>query len=254
LPNALFTPVKYELDLCYKNKMKNALITASTKGIGRAIAIAFAKEGINLAICSRSNDDLLSFKSELLAVNPAVKVFTSVTDCSIKQQVLQFAGEAEKELGFINIIVNNVGMYQYSSILDDGEETFDKEVNTNLAPAYLLYRYFGKKLIAKQEGHIFNICSIASLSPIAEAGTYSVTKYALLGLSKVMRLEMQPYGVKVTAIIPGSTLTDSWNGITVDKDKMVLPEDIASVIINTYKMSAGANVDEIIIKPIYGQI
>jgi short-subunit dehydrogenase len=85
-------------------------------------------------------------------------------------------------------------------------------------------------------------------------GTYSVTKYALLGLTKVMRLEMQEHGVKVTAIIPGSTLTDSWKDAVVDKNTMVLPEDIASAIINIYRMSAGANVDEIIIKPASGQI
>jgi hypothetical protein len=121
-------------------------------------------------------------------------------------------------------------------------------------PAYELYRYFGKKLIAAKSGHIFTICSVASLDPIAEAGTYSVTKYALLGLSKVMRTEMQPYGVKVTAVIPGSTLTNSWDGMEVDKDKMVLPQDIASAVVAIYKMSRGANTDEIIIKPAYGQI
>src|SRR6185312_1862807 len=234
--------------------MKNAIITASTKGMGRAIAIAFAKIGVNLAICSRSNDDLAAFKKELQVINPTIKVFISVTDCSVRQQVLDFAAAAEKELGFISIIVNNVGMYTYSSILDDQEETFEKHVNTNLMPAYELYRYFGKKMIAAHKGHIFSICSVASLNPIAEAGSYSVTKYALLGLSKVMRLETQPHGVKVTAIIPGSTLTDSWKGMEVDKDKMVLPEDIASAIINVYKMSPGANVDEIIIKPVYGQV
>ena len=234
--------------------MKNALITASTKGMGRAIAIAFAKEGISLAICSRHSEDLDVFKAELLAINPNIKVFTAVADCSIKQQVLEFGNAAEKELGFIGIIVNNAGMYTYSSILDDAEDTFQKQVNTNLMPAYELYRYFGKKMIAAHEGHIFNICSVAALTPIAEAGTYSVTKFALLGLSKVMRLEMQPHGVKVTTIIPGSTLTDSWKGMEVDKDKMVLPEDIASAILNTYKMSPGANVDELIIKPAYGQI
>jgi short-subunit dehydrogenase len=234
--------------------MKNAIITASTKGMGRAIAIAFAKIGVNLAICSRSNDDLAAFKKELKVINPTIKVFISVTDCSVRQQVLDFAAAAEKELGFISIIVNNVGMYTYSSILDDKAETFEKHVNTNLMPAYELYRYFGKKMIAAKKGHIFSICSVASLNPIAEAGSYSVTKYALLGLTKVMRLETQPHGVKVTAIIPGSTLTDSWKGMEVDKDKMVLPEDIASAIINVYKMSPGANVDEIIIKPAYGQV
>lgn len=234
--------------------MKNALITAATKGMGRAIATTFAKEGISLAICARNAQDLDDFKAELLQINPAIKILTMVTDCSIKQQVLDFAGTAEQQLGFISIVVNNVGMYEYSSILDDSGDAFEQQINTNLAPAYHLYRYFGKTMIAANEGHFFNICSVAALTPIAEAGTYSVTKFALLGLTKVMRLEMQPHNVKVTAVIPGSTLTNSWAGMEVDKDKMVLPEDIASAITNIYKMSAGANVDEIVIKPANGQI
>ena len=234
--------------------MKNALITASTKGMGRATAIALAKEGISLALCARNGNDLDAFKNELLKMNSDIQVFTSVTDVSDKQQLLAFAEGAEKALGTISIIVNNAGMYEHQSILDDNDGALQKQINTNLAPAYELYRYFGNKMKAAREGHIFTICSVASLNPIAEAGTYSVTKYALLGLNKVMRTEMQPYGVKVTAIIPGSTLTDSWKGMDVDKDKMVLPEDISSAIVNIYKMSAGANVDEIVIKPAYGQI
>jgi NAD(P)-dependent dehydrogenase (short-subunit alcohol dehydrogenase family) len=138
--------------------------------------------------------------------------------------------------------------------LDEGEEVFESQLNTNLMPAYEMYRFFGKAMRAERKGHFFNICSVASLNPIAAAGAYSVTKYALLGLTKLMRFEMQEFGVKVTAVIPGSTLTDSWKDAVVDKDTMVLPEDIASAIINIYKMSTGANVDEIIIKPAPGQI
>ena len=234
--------------------MKNALITAATKGIGRSIAIAFAKEGINLAICSRHGDDLDAFRDELAVINPTIKVFTAVADCSIKQEVLRFSGSAEQELGFISIIVNNVAAFEQSAILDDNEDTFERLINTNLAPAYHLYRYFGKTMIAAHEGHIFNICSVVSLQPDAGAGSYSVTKFALLGLTKVMKLEMRPHGVKVTAVIPGSTFTNSWADIEVDKNKMVLPEDIASAMVTIYKMSPGANVDELIIKPLYGQL
>lgn len=234
--------------------MKNALITGATKGMGRAIAIAFAHEGVNLAINSRKADDLLAFKTELLQINPNIKVFTAVADGSKKDELLQFAKGAEQELGSINIIVNNLGMYEYSKILDDKDDLFQKMINTNLMPAYELYRFFGKSMIAAGGGHIFNICSVASLNPVVEAGTYSVTKAALLSLTRVMRLEMQPHGVKVTAVIPGSTLTDSWKGQAVDKNTMVLPEDIASAIVNIYKMSTGANVDEIIIKPAGGQL
>ena len=234
--------------------MKNALITGATKGMGRSIAIAFAKEGVSLAICSRNEKDLDIFKQELLRINPAISVFTQVADGGVKDQLLGFAGAAEQQLGFISIIVNNLGMFDPVSILDEGDTAFDKQLNTNLMPAYHLYRYFGKTMMAAREGHIFTICSVASLDPIAAAGTYSVTKFALLGLSKVMRLEMMPHNVKVTAVIPGSTLTNSWEGTTIDKDRFVSPEDVASAIVNIYKMSPGANVDEIIIKPVTGQI
>jgi short-subunit dehydrogenase len=234
--------------------MKNALITGATKGIGRSVTIAFAKQGINVAICSRNEQELSDFKQELLLIAPQIQVFTLLADCSKRDDVKKFAEFTEKNMGFVDIIVNNVGMYKYSFILDDSEDSFQKQIDTNLMPAYELYRFFGKRMVSVGKGHIFNICSVAAINPIAEAGVYSVTKYALLGLNKVMKLEMQPHGVKVTAIIPGSTLTDSWRGMEVDKNKMVLPEDIAETITTIYNMSAGTNVDEMIIKPAYGQI
>ncbi|HTI61148.1 SDR family oxidoreductase [Mucilaginibacter sp.] len=234
--------------------MTNALITAATKGMGRATAIALARDGISLAICARNEQELEAFKLELLEMNPGIQVMTQTVDGSVKDQLLGFAASAEKELGFISIIVNNLGMFDPVSILDESDEAFDKQLNTNLMPAYHLYKHFGKKMIAKREGHIFTICSVAALDPIAAAGSYSVTKVALLGLTKVMRAELQPHGVKVTAVIPGSTLTNSWAGTTISEDKFILPEDIASAIVNTYKMSAGANVDEIIIRPVTGQV
>ncbi len=234
--------------------MNSAIITGATKGMGRSIAIAFAREGVSLAICSRNESELEEFKGELAGINPEIKVFTRVTDGSVKDQLLAFAAAAEDELGFIGIIVNSLGMYGPQRMLEENDTDFDKQLNTNLMPAYHLYRYFGKKMMEKRKGHIFTICSVAALDPIAEAGTYSVTKIALLGLSKVMRLEMMPFNVKVTAIIPGSTLTDSWKGTTIDKDRFVSPDDIASAIIGTYRMSAGANVDQIIIRPLGGQV
>jgi hypothetical protein len=234
--------------------MKNALITGATKGMGRSVAIALAKEGINIAACARNEKDLAELKQELQQINPQVQVMTQVADGSEKEQLLQFSAAAEKQLGFISIVVSSLGIFEPVSILDDSETAFDKQLNTNLMPAYHLYRFFGKKMMEAREGHFFTICSVASLNPIASAGTYSVTKVALLGLTKVMRSEMQPHQVKVTAVIPGSTLTNSWAGTTISKDKFILSEDVASAIINAYKMSAGANVEEIIIRPTTGQI
>jgi short-subunit dehydrogenase len=234
--------------------MKNALITGATKGMGRAIAFAFAKQGLNLAICSRNIKDLEQIKAKLQSINQDISIVTVQADASKKDQLLNFAQKAEAELGQIHVIVNNVGIYQPTSIMDDAEDTFDILMNANLRPAYELYRYFGKKLATAKNGHIFNICSIAAITPVTEAGTYTVTKAATLSLSNIMRLEMQQYGVKVTSVIPGSTLTSSWDGMQVDANKMVLPDDIASAVIAIYNMSAGANVNEITITPVFGQV
>jgi short-subunit dehydrogenase len=234
--------------------MNNLIITGATKGIGRAIAIAFAKEGLNMALCARNYLELEAFQVELKTINPGIKIVIRQADCSIKEEVLSFAGFAEQELGFISVIVNNVGIYEPSSILDDEEDTFQKLLNTNLMPSYELYRYFGKTMMAEGKGHVFTICSVAALAPVVEAGMYTVTKVALYGLSNIMRLEMQQYGVKVTSILPGSTLTESWKGTDLLADKFVSPDDIASAMICAYKMTPGANVDEIVIRPVSGQL
>jgi short-subunit dehydrogenase len=121
-------------------------------------------------------------------------------------------------------------------------------------PPYELYRFFGKSMAEQRSGHIFNICSAAALHPAINAGSYSVTKAAMYSLNTVMKLEMQPHSVKVTALLPGSTLTASWAGTEVHPDRFIMPDDVAAAVVTTYRMSAGANVDEIVMKPVLGQL
>ena len=105
-----------------------------------------------------------------------------------------------------------------------------------------------------KRGHIFNICSIAGIQPFVNSGSYCVSKYALLGLTKVLREELMEHHVRVTAILPGATLTNSWSGTDLPKDRFVAPEDVASAVINCLRMTEGANVDEILIRPLKGNI
>jgi len=232
----------------------NAIITGATKGIGLAIAKALAQNGINLALCSRNEMDLSSVKEALLQINPEITVFTCAADCSLKEDVIRFAAEAERELQSIKIIVNNAGLFLPGNILDEAEGNLQKQLSLNLLAGYELYRYFGKKLMAARAGHIFNICSVASKNVVVNAGSYSVTKFAQLGLNHVMREEMKAHQVKVTAILPGSTLTDSWAGTSISTEKFIQAEDVAAAVINCLKMSAGANVDELIIQTATGEI
>src|SRR5690606_28445377 len=113
-------------------------------------------------------------------------------------------------------------------------------------------RAIGRSMRGNRHGHIFNISSIASREPVPSAGTYTVTKFAVRGLTHVLREELRPHNVKVTEIIPGSTLTSAWEGTEIPAKQFILPADIAEAIVTCLRMSDDANVEEIVIKPRYG--
>lgn len=226
----------------------NAIITGATKGIGRAIALKLAKNGYNLAICARKKADLESLKLELEVYGN--QVFTLVVDCGRKEEVLAFAEKSKIAFTKIDVLVNNVGVFMPVSLLDEEDEIFEQHLNVNLSATYYLSKFFGKVMRLQQSGHIFNICSIASTQAIENAGSYSVTKAAMLSLNHVLRKELAPYNVKVTAILPGATRTESWKGTTIPSEKFVQSDDIADLLYAALNLSSAANVDELIVKPI----
>lgn len=232
----------------------NILITGATKGIGRAIALKMASKGYNLALCARNIDDLMEFKSEIFKINPSIKVYIKSVDCSVKHEVVSFAGNAIKEFGFIDVLINNAGIFKPQAILDEIDDNLQEHLNVNLLAPYYLYKNIAPLMRKEQKGTIINICSVASKEIIVNAGSYCVTKAALLSLNNVMREEMMGNGVRVTAILPGSTLTSSWDGTTISSDRFVQAQDIAEAVNSILELSTGANIEEIIIKPLKGQI
>lgn len=226
----------------------NAIITGGTKGIGKAIAIKLAEHGYNLAICARNRQELDSFSAELKYTG--VKVLSWQADCSIKNEVYSFCNAITEQMSTIDVLVNNAGIYLPGSLLDEADDKLEEHLNLNLKAAYYLSKYFGKIMREQRSGHIFNICSIASKAVVENAGSYSVTKSALLSLNDVLRQELSKYNVKVTAILPGSTLTSSWEGTQIPAERFVQPEDIASSLYTILKLSKGVNVDEIVLKPL----
>lgn len=226
----------------------NAIITGATRGIGRAIAIKLAEAGYDLGICARSSDELAVFSEELSGTG--VKIFCSTADCSDKTQVYRFCAEAEAEFGTIDVLVNNAGLFLPGTLLDEEDDRFEYQQLLNLNAAYYFSKYFGKMMRKAGRGHIFNICSVASKEIIQNAGSYGVTKSGLLSLNHVLRQELSGYNVKVTAILPGSTLTGSWEGTTIPAERFIRPEDIASTLYTILNLSSGVNVEEIILKPL----
>jgi len=225
----------------------NAIVTGATKGIGRAIAVVLAKNGYNLSICARQEHDLEVFAQELKIFG--VEVVYLATDCSNRQAVQRLCEFTSSNLGPVDVLVNNAGAFLPGSILEEPEENLHLQLLLNVNAAYYFSRYFGKLMKNRGSGHIFNICSIASKEYVKNAGSYSVTKAALLSLNHVLRQELAPYNVKVTAILPGSTLTASWEGTEIPKEQFVQPEDIADTINTILKLSVGVNVDEVILRP-----
>ncbi|TCC92310.1 SDR family oxidoreductase [Pedobacter frigiditerrae] len=228
--------------------MKNAVITGATKGIGKAIAVKLASNGYNLAVCARTEKDLIALQKELEPMD--VKIVTVVADCSNKVDVMNFFEKAKAAFNIIDVLVNNAGVFLTGSILDEDDYSFEFQQQLNLNATYYFSKYFGKIMRSQHSGHIFNICSIASAQTIENAGSYSVTKTAMLSLNNVLRKELADYNVKVTAILPGSTLTASWEGTTINPDKFVQPEDIANSLYSILNLSSGVNVDEITLTPL----
>lgn len=200
----------------------NALITGASKGIGRAIAEQFAAEDYNLVLSARNLSDLERLGSELKEKYPHICVYTVVADCGKIEDVKHLADVTNAHFPVLDVLVNNVGVYVAENLLDEADDTLSRQMNINVYAAHYLCKYFGRKMRERQSGHIFNMCSVAGVKPLVNWGSYCVTKFALMGLTKVLREELMEHHVKVTAVLPGSTLTNSWEGYGVDWEKIDL--------------------------------
>ncbi|MBC7873007.1 MAG: SDR family oxidoreductase, partial [Ferruginibacter sp.] len=187
----------------------NVIITGASKGIGNAIAEIFASNGHNLFICSRGEVALYKAAEELLKRFPAVTVKAKPFDLSKKEEAIAF-GRWCLEFAVPDILVNNAGLFEPGSVYNEPEGLLENQMATNVYSAYHVSRTVLPKMMERETGHIFNMCSIAALHAYANGGAYSISKFALYGFSKNLREEMKPYGIKVTSIHPGAVVSDSW--------------------------------------------
>ena len=232
----------------------NAVVTGSTKGIGRAIVFALLKEGWNVAISSRNEDDLNALKVEINRLFPSQQSLFHKVDFSIKEQTLQYGETLKNFWGEIDLLVNNVGLFVPGAVHQEDDGTLENMIETNLYSAYHLTRVLLPGMMTRRDGTIINMCSIASFMSYPNGGSYTISKFAMLGFSKVLREEMKPHGIKVTAIMPGSTWSDSWKGANHPHERLMIPEDVADAVIAITKMSPASVVEEIIIRPQLGDL
>ncbi len=232
---------------------KVVLITGSTKGIGNAIAKKFAAEKNDIILIARSDKDLQDQKKNLVT-EFGVNVLTIAADLSEKKQIQKVLEVLEQNDAYPTVLVNNLGVYQPSSILEDDDITMERTMNINFYPGYYLTKALLPFMLKANKGHIFCLGSVANIIPIKEAFAYTISKYAVYGFIKTLREELTNTEIKTTAIIPGSTLTASWEGTEIPAERFILAEDIAEAIYLSTRLSKGACLEEIIIRPQHGQI
>jgi short-subunit dehydrogenase len=229
------------------------VITGASKGIGKEVATFFAKEGADLFLCSRNMDKTIVWQQDLMKTY-GIQVTSFNADLGDPVQVKQFAEQLLKATDQIDIIVNNTGIYEPGSVYNEPEGQLEKMISVNLYSAYHLTRALLPSMIKRKSGHIFNISSIAALKAYANGGSYSISKFAMAGFSKNLREEMMPFGIKVTTVHPGATMTSSWEGADIDPKRIMEASDIAKMIVAASKLSQQACVEDIIIRPLLGDL
>lgn len=231
----------------------NVIVTGASKGIGKAIAEIFAAHGHHLFICSRGEATLYKTMEELSAKYPSAIIKAKPFDLGKKEQAKEF-GSWCLGFGVPDILVNNAGLFEPGSVYNEPDGTLESQLAVNLHSAYHVTRTVLPWMMEKRSGHIFNICSIASMAAYKNGGAYSISKFAMYGFSKNLREEMKPYNIKVTAVHPGAVMSDSWGGFDNSKKRIMEAEDIARLVYAASQLSPAACVEDIVVRPQLGDL
>lgn len=234
--------------------MQTIVVTGGTKGIGKAIVEKFAQEAFQIITCSRSSENVENLLNTIRKNFPQCTIEALTADLSQKAEVWRFADFVKDKTQQIDVLVHNTGVFLPGQLHNEAEGTIEKMIETNLYSAYHLTRALLPLMMPFRKGHIFTICSTASITPYINGGSYCISKFALLGMTKVLREEMKTHNIRVTALLPGATLTDSWAGVDLPSERFMKPEDVAETLWATYGLSERTVIEEVLLRPQLGDI
>lgn len=223
-------------------------ISGASKGIGLAAAQKYYAAGYRVGICARGTEALQHAKSEMPALT------TYVCDMSQKAAVKELARKINEDFGPLDVLINNAGSYLPGSIHEEEDEVYEMMLRTNMDSAYYLTKGLLPAMKAAKKGAIVNIASIASLDAYPGGGSYSISKFALLGFSKNLRFEMKEFGIRVISVMPGAVLTNSWEGYNGPADRLMPPEDVAEIIFASTNLSMRTVIEDIVLRPQLGDL
>ncbi len=219
-------------------KGKNALVTGAGKGIGKAMAIALAQEGVNVALLSRTKEDLETVAKEIEKYNVSVVVVTA--DVASMDSVNNAAKIIFKTFDSIDILINNAGIGKFANFMDLEAEAWEEVIKINLMGTYYVTRAFLPKMIEQKAGDIINISSTAGLKGNAMTSAYSASKFAVLGLTESLMQEVRKHNIRVTALTPSTIATDMAIDLKLtdgNPENVMQSEDFAELVIAQLKLN-----------------
>lgn len=231
-----------------------AVITGASEGLGLAMAEAFARAGYCLLLCARRAARLSELEAHLLPMLHA-GCFVRTFSCDVsKRRELQQFGEWVLQHGNPQVLINNAGQYLPGNAGTEPEGQLEAMMEVNVYSAYYLSRQLLPALESSGKGHIFNMCSIASLQAYEGGGSYSISKFALTGFTRNLRHELKSRGVKVTGVYPGAAWTKSWEGSGITRERIMQANDVAHMVLAAAQLSPQAVVEDIIMRPQLGDL
>ena len=213
-------------------KGKVAFITGAGRGIGKATAIALAKEGVNLGIMATTESNLRDVASVVEGLG--VKVAYLAVDVSSLEQVQQAIEKITNQIGKADILINCAGVSKFATLLDMDPEEWKKIIDVNLMGTYYVTRTVLPQLIEKNAGDVINISSTNGLGGAATSSAYSASKFGVIGLTESVAQEVRRNNIRVSALTPSTVATDmaiDLNLIPENDEKYMQPEDIAELIV-----------------------
>ena len=219
-------------------KNKNALITGAGKGIGKAIALALAKEGVNIILVARTQNEIdnVAAKARSLRVK-ALAITADVADINSVNAAIE---KALAEFGTIDILINNAGIAAFGKFLELEPTDWERIIQVNLMGTYYVTRAVLPNMIERQTGDIINISSTAGLSGNALTSAYSASKFAVLGLTESLMQEVRKHNIRVTALTPSTVATDMAKELKLtdgNPETVMQAEDMAELIIAQLKLN-----------------
>ena len=216
---------------------KIALVTGAGKGIGKAIALALAAEGVHVGLLARTEKDLQNVADEITAKGG--KAAFATADISKIEEVNAAVAKITGELGNIDILINNAGTGTFGKFLELEPEAWENQVRINLFGVYYATRAVLPQMIERKSGDIINISSTAGKTGAAVTSAYSASKFGVFGLTESLMQEVRKHNIRVSALAPSTIVTElaeSANLITGDPERVMHPEDFAELIIAQLKL------------------